>query len=812
MIADLKYAVRSLSKTPGFTLVAVLTMAIAIGACTSLFSVLQAVVLRPLPYPNPATLVSLWGINHQINAQSPTLSWPKFEAFRERKDVFSEISMSAGNGFTLTEGTGEAELVSALHVTANFLPVLGLKPSRGRIFTAEEDTEGGPPVVMISHQLWQNRFGADAEILGRVLHLDGVARTVIGILPEKMPVPFNQVAILVPRPFELPYLEPEIRRRVTLHNAYARLAPGVTLEQANRRLKEMAAQFKAANPAHPDSANDNEVRTLTQQVIGNLGRTFWTLAGAVAAVLLIASANIANLFLVRLSSRQKEIAVRLSLGARRGEIIRQFLAESVVFNLVAGALGVLLGWWSLRGIQMLAGSQIPRANEIALDPGVLIFSVGLALFSALIIALYPALQASRIDVQTVLKDSSRGSGGGMAAKSFRHFLVVAQVALSLGLLICAGLLVVSFHRVQQVELGFDPTGRAYGSVNLPISRYGTPELIREFSRRLDEKLNHAPALERGGAILGLPLIKYGSSLDAAYAVKGRSVPPLQERPRAKLRQATIAYFATLGIQLKTGRLFTVDDRFGGELVAIINESFARKLFPEGNPADQFLLMGVDAATAIRIVGVIKDVKSAGLAEPAPDEIYFHEDQLVLHGRSMSVIAQAKPGMESAAVIAELRRIVAEVDSAVALSSTQTMDDLVSQSIGVQRVTMALLITFAGIAALLAAVGVYSVMAYVVAQRTGEIGVRMALGASEGSIAKMILRDGAIQVGTGLALGLFVAFAASKLLQQALYEVKPFDPLVFGVVTLAFALIAAVGCLIPARRATKVDPLVAFRDN
>jgi putative ABC transport system permease protein len=805
-MSDLRFALRSLLKTPGFTTVAVLTMAVAIGACAALFSVLQAVVLRPLPYPNPDTLVSIWSLNSERNLEAPALSWAKFEAYRERKDVFAEISMSAGNGFTLTEGTGEPEQVAGQHVSQNFLPVLGLSLARGRNFTADEDREGGPPVVILGHDLWQRRFNADPAILGRTVQIDGVARTVVGILPAKMPVPFNTTSLLVPRPLELPFLNPQQRNNAIVHTALARLAPGVTLAQANLRLQEMNAQFKAANPAHMDAQNRNELRTLTQQVLGNLGRTFWTLAGAVAAVLLIACANIANLFLARVSARQKEIAVRLSLGARRGEIIRQFIAESAVFSLAAGALGLLLAWWSLRGIQVLAGTQIPRADEIALDPGVLAFSLAASLIAALLIGLYPALQASRTDVQMVLKDTSRGAGGGTAAKAFRHLLVVAQVALSLTLLICAGLLVLSFYKLQKADLGFDPAGRATGIVNLPSSKYNKPELTREFYRRLDERLAATPELAAGGAITGLPLS--GSGFFSPYAVKGRPLPPVTERPIASFRPSTPGYFAAAGLRLKAGRFFTSQDRFGGENVALINESFARKLFPNEDPLEQYFLIGPNGDTPVRIVGVVKDVKSAGLAVPPPDEIYFPREQR--GGAFMQVVAQAKPGLSAAAVIPVLRRVLAEIDPNVALAQPLTMDDLVSQSIGVQRVTMALLITFAAIAALLAAVGVYSVMAYAVTQRTGEIGVRMALGASTASILGLVLRAGALQVGTGLLLGLVGAFTASKLLQQALYDVKPFDPLVFASVAAFFALVSTLACLIPARRAARLDPTLALR--
>lgn len=805
-MSDLRFALRSLLKTPGFTLVAVLTMAIAIGASSAVYTVLQAVVLRPLPYPNPDTLVGVWAINRERSLEVPALSWAKYEAYRTRTDVFAEMTMSAGNGFTLTDGTGEPEQVFGLHASANFLGLLGLSPSQGRTFTPADDLEGAAPVVLISPQLWRSRFASDPGIIGRAIQVNGAVHEVVGLLPEKMPVPFNNVGVIVPRPAELPYLTAQQRPNAIVHQCLARLAPGVTLEQAQLRVREMAAQFKAANPSHIDANNQSELRTLSQQVLGNLNRTFWTLAGAVAAVLLIGCANIANLFLARVCGRQKEIAVRLSLGARRREIVRQFLAESLVFTVLAGALGVLMAWWSLQGIQALAGPQLPRADEIALDPGVLAFSLAVALVAGLVIGAYPAWQASRTDVQCVLKDSGRGTFGGRAARLFCHVLVVAQVALSLTLLICAGLLVVSFFKLQRAELGFRVEGRAVGAVNLPAAKYNQPELTREFYRQLQQRLDTAPELAAGGAIFGLPLGGIGSI--SPYAIQGRPLAPLHERPLASIRMVTPGYFRTIGIQLRAGRLFTEQDRFGGENVAVINETLAKKLFPNESPLDHAFIIGPNSDTIVRIVGVIRDVKSAGLASPPPDEIYYPRDQR--GGAFMSVVVQAKPGLQAAAAIPVLRRIVAELDPGVALANPQTLEQIVEQSIGVQRVTMTLLICFAAIATLLASVGVYSVMAYSVAQRTGEIGVRMALGAGAPDILALMLRTGAVQISCGLALGLFGAFAATRLLQQGLYEVRALDPAIFAAVAVAFALIAATACLIPARRATRVDPMTALR--
>ncbi|MBI5768320.1 MAG: ABC transporter permease [Verrucomicrobia bacterium] len=806
MLSDFRFALRSLTKTPGFTAVAVLTMAVAIGACTALFSVLQAVVLRPLPYPDPDNLVSVWAVNRERNLQAPAISWDKFLAFRERKDVFRELSLSAGNAFTLTEGKGEPEQVFGQQVSANFLPVLGLTPARGRNFHEDEDRAGGAPVAMISQRLWQTRFGSDPAIIGRVIQIDGVAREVIALLPPTMPVPFNNTDVVVTQARELPYLQPQQRDYAVFHQAIGRLAPGVTLEQASARLREMARQFATANAGKLDAANENEARTLTTQVLGNLGQTFWTLAGAVAAVLLIACANIANLFLARVSARQKEIAVRMSLGARPAEVVRQFLTESLVFTAVASVLGVLLAWWSLQGIQFLAGQQLPRGNEIVLDGGVLAFAVGVALFGGLLIGVYPAIQAARTDVGSVLKDNTRGAGGGSAARSFRHLLVIAQIALSLTLLICAGLLVRSFYRLRHAEPGFATTGRAFGVINLPAARYGTPELIREFYARAQERLRTVPGLERAALTANLPLA--GGGFLSPYLVQGRPVVPFSERPLATISNVSADYFATIGITLKSGRFFADTDRASSQQVAIINTTLARKLFPAGDALDHSFVIGPNSDIITRIVGIVQDVKTNGLNVPPPDEIYY---PLTQRGPGFcNLVGLAKPGLAAPAVIPLLRRALAELDPALALATPQTLDDLLTQSIGVQRLTLALLLAFAAIAALLATVGVYSVMAYAVTQRTGEIGVRLALGASRRDILQLILRSGAVQIGLGLLLGLAGALAASRLLTQALYEVKPFDPAVFAIVAVFFAVIATLACLIPARRATRVDPIEALR--
>lgn len=807
MLTDLRFACRALWRTPSFTLLAVLTMGVAIGACSALFSALHAVVLRPLPYPKPDSLVSIWLINPEKKAEIVALSWAKYEIYREAKDVFADFAMSGNANFTLTEGNGDPEQVAGLYVTANFLPVLGLALERGRNFLPEEDRAGGPDVAIISHALWQNRFAGDANILGATVLFDGTPRQVIGVLPRKMPAPYSAVSVLVPRPLELPYLNPQQRISSISHQAVARLAPGVTLAQAQSRLHELQQRFKAENPSHIDAQNQNEVRTLTQQVIGNVGRTFWLLAAAVGAVFLIACSNIANLFLARISAREREIAIRMSLGARRGMIIRQFLLESFLFSSVASVLGLTIAAWAVRGIQILAGPQLPRGEEIALNDAALLTAVVAALLASFAIGLYPALQASRTHVGAALKDGGRGLAGSVGSRRFRNGLVIAQLAMSLVLLVCSGLLVRTFGNLQSTELGYAVEGRAVGSISLPASRYPTPDSTRDFFTRLQEKLRQAPELAGGGAVTGAPLA--GNPFFTPYAVAGRPLPPAHERGISAIRMVTPDYFTTLGMVIRQGRAFTDADRPDSEPVAVINETLARKLFPNQSALDQKLILGSAAGTPpLRIVGILGDVRSASIGEPPADEIYIPRQQR--GGSTMHVVGQARPGLDAAAVLPVLRRLVAELDPNLALGSPQTMPALAKGALGIQRVTMALLLVFAAIANLLATVGVYSVMAYTVTLRRREIAVRVALGANRRDILGTVLRGAFGQIAAGVGLGLAGAFFATRLLESTLYQVAPLDPAVFGYSVLLFLVASLAACLLPARRSLSVDPISALR--
>lgn len=804
---------RVFTSAPGFAAVAVFTIAVAIGANSALFSVLNAVVLRPLDFPHPDSIVRYWAADRERNIDEPVIFWSKWLDLQANQTVFSHLAVSVANGATVTDG-GEPEQVPTLLASSDFLPLLGLTPTLGRVFTAAEDKAGAPHVALISQRLWEQRYGKSPDVLGQAITLDGTPFTIVGVLP-RLPVPFHTPDVIHPRPYEVSFLGPN-REFAGVWQVTGRLKPGVTRAAAEAQVLDLHRRFVATNPTHPDTASVPRLRPLADEVYGDLNATFWVLAGAVGAVLLIACANLANLALARLSTRRKEIAVRASLGATRADIVRQFLFESLVLAGVGGALGLLVATWSLEGIRLLAGDQLPRGGDIALDRTVLAFTVAVTSLTALLIGLYPAIEASRTDVQVVLKDAGRGNAGNQGRR-FRSVLVVAEVALSMVLLICAGLLLASFVKLQRTQLGFDPAGIATGVLNLPRDRYGKPEVAREFYRQLQEKLDAAPELAAGGATTVMPLTDSASF--TPYSVHGRPILPMPERPLVGIRTVTTGWFKAMGVRLAAGRIFDADDRPlpPGETpnshsaatgVCIVNEQLAHKLFPGESALGRTLLFGPRAEARVEIVGVIRNVKTGGVSQPVPDEVYFPRSQR--GGAFMTVVGQARPGLAAEAVHPVLRRLVREVDPTLALAQPGTGPQLVRASLAVPRLMMTLLLAFAAIAALLAAVGIYSVMAYSVAHRTGEIGVRIALGATAGNILTLVLRGALGLLAFGLALGLGGAVAATRLLQETLYEVSPLDPLVFAAVSAFFAAVALLACLVPARRALRIDPIAALR--
>jgi predicted permease len=800
---NIRFALRSLAKTPGFTLVAVLTIAVGIGANTALFSVFDRLILRPTSFPEPASLVALWAINNEAGFVAPAVSWPRYEEIRAHTTSFSSIANSAFDNFTLT-GSGEPVQLNGLRVTPDFFTTLGVPLLHGRGFTAGEDVPDGPAVCILSHELWQTRFGGREGMIGETILLNGTAWQVVGILPPHLSNPFSQVQIFAPRVFEVTGLTPvQVQVGAGYSQPIARLKPGTSLTRANAELAALSKHYGGQFPAKLDAPNLSEARDYNAALTGNLQPTFYTLLAAVAFVLLIACANVASLFLGRLAARRKEIAVRQSLGASRGRIVRQFLVESLLFSTIAGGLGVLLALWSLSALQTVLASQLPPNTTLSLDWPALGFTAGVTLLSGLLVGLAPALQASRPRLVEVLKDNARGSSGGRAG-SFRATLIVTQVALSIVLLVGSSLLLLSFLRLQRTPPGFDPKGVASAFVGIPLNRYKTRPAQAEFFRQVAEHLRASPQVKAAAIGLGLPLNGFGAR--APYSIGGRPVLPLPQRPLANFQVVDEDFFRLLRIPLREGRAFTAQDRDGAPGACIINESLAKHLFPGESALGKILMRGRDAELKHEIVGVIADVKSNGLTAPVPDEIYYPLRQIGQPGMTVIARTDQDPNLLQAVI----RSAVAAVDPNQPISFFQTMEAGLAQTLGVQQIVATLTAVFAGLALALAAVGLYSVLAYSVAQRSVEIGIRMALGAQRGQVISLVMHSGLKLVALGVVIGLVAAAVAARLIQTLLYAVQPLDPLVYGGVALLFGLIAALACLVPSLRASRIDPLVALR--
>jgi predicted permease len=806
---DLKFAVRALTKSPGFTAVAVLTIAVAIGANTALFSIFDRLVLNPLDLPEANRLVRIWTNNTERNVVGPVMSVPKYELFVEQQTSFSGIATYGFGGHTLVRENADPEQLPSLSVTQSWVPTLGLQLALGRNFTKEEDTPGGPPVTILGHDVWRNKFGARENIIGETVMLNGIGHTVVGVLPPQLPAPISFIQLVVPRPLEPPGLTPEqVRGGAGFLQVTARLKPGVSYEQADAEVRTISQRYKDAFPTRLDAGNNNELRTWTEEIVGPVRPTFYMLLTAVAFVLLIACANVSNLFLSRLTARHKEIAVRLSMGATRQQLIRQFLTETAVFCTVATLLGVLLAIWSLDGLERLLVNQFQFSTntQFTLNAATLGFTIGLSALACSIIGLVPAWQASRVNLSEVLKDNSRGTPGGAKGGKFRAFLVVAEVALSVLLLIGSSLLLVSFIKLQRTPPGFNPQGIGGAFLNIPAQRYaaGSPQVL--FLDQIIEKLRAHPQVKSVAAGTSLPVGGFGAR--TIYAIKGQPVPTADKRPVASLFIVTEDYFSMFSIPLKEGRLLTPQDRADTPGVCIINESFAKKLFPGKSALGESLLRGPRADIPHEIVGIVGDVKSGGLNTPPPDTVYFPFRQLP---RGFLTLAARTDG-DPAVLQNILRSAVASVDNTLATSNFQTMDAAIRNSLGLQRITAWLTGVFAGVALVLSAVGLYSVLAYAVTQRTSEIGIRMALGADKGQVVNLILSQGMKLVAIGLVIGLAASAAGTRLLSSLLYQIEPLNPLVFGGVTVLFALVAVLACLLPSLRASRIDPLVALRSE
>src|SRR5262245_17998870 len=805
LFQDLRFGVRMLIKQSGFTLIAMLTLALGIGANTAIFSVVNAVLLRALPYPEPGRLVRFWESNPGRGWLEFAASAPNFADWRKQQSVCEQLAAYEFNTFNFT-GSGEPERVAALRVTANLFSVLGVAPAHGRDFLSEDEQSGRNHVAILSDGLWQRRFGADPNLIGRQIQLSGESYTIVGVMPPRLQL--TQGTELW-TPLTLVTLDPAGANRSTGHNlsVIGRLKPGVGLAQAQVSMDTIARQLEQQ---YPESNTGWGVRMNTFYdwiVPEQIRRSMLTLFAAVGFVLLISCANVANLLLARASARRLEMAIRAAMGASRWRVMRQLLAESALLSALGGLVGSSLAFWCTNLIKASTALNIPRLNETRLDVKALGFTFLIALGAGLIFGLAPAWQASRLALNETLKEGGR-SGGGKRQRLLGA-LVIAEVALALTLLVGAGLMIRSFMHLQNVPLGFEPNHVLTMRLALPTAKYGQGAPRVNFFNQLLQRLRATPGVIDASAIYNLPLA--GGDWAEEVTLAGRAAAPSGTPLPAEVNAVTPRYFQTMGIPLLAGRDFTEQDRGAfwiGESpwTLIVNETFARCCWPNENPIGKRSRFGDNVFGTV--IGVVGDVRSQSLEREARPAFYVSHGHFSWPALTIVVRASAPPE----AMTAALRAQVYALDHDLPVYNIRPMERIVSNAAGQPRFQTLLLGLFSAAALSLAAIGIYGVMAYTVTQRTHEIGVRMALGARTRDTLRHVLGQGMKLVLIGATLGLAGAFVAARALKSMLFGVSPADPLTFAAVTVFLALVAFAACWIPARRATKVDPLVALRHN
>ena len=804
---DLRFAMRQIRKSPGFTSLAVITLAIGIGMNTAIFSLIQDLFLRGLPFSEPERVVRIYGESKERDLKQMPFSVPKFWHYRDGQTVFSSIAADWGNGFIMT-GSGEPIQLLGGNVTANYFELLGIHPILGRNFLPEEENKGD--VVMVTESFWRKHFNSDPAILGRSITLNGVPNAIIGVLPN-LPISWfgRDSEIFANKPFELPGLTKDrLMRGVSFMRVTARLKPGISLSQAQAAMPALFQSYKEQHPETADNTWSPYLVSAAEDVTGDLRPAFLTLLAAVSAVLLIACSNVANLLLVRFTGRKREIALRMALGAERRGIVRLFVFESTLVSVIAGILGLFLALWTVSIVPKLAGQNIPLESELKLQWPVLIFTMGLSLITGLLMGLYPAWQSSRADLVDGLKEGGRGASGSRGQHRFRRGLVAAQVGLSVVLLAGAAMLISSFVRLSGQESGFRSDRVWAGGIGLPPAQYPDPATRARFAERLQAELQTAPGVEAAAITDAVPLS--GNRSSSPYARLDGDPVPVNQRPLGLTRSVSPGYFRTLKIPLLSGRDFTEQDKTDSRLVVILSTSTAKKLFPNENPIGHQILFGTDNGNGLpaEVIGVVGDVRSQELSKSNDVEFYRPWPQRSAPFLNVVVRSATKPEATAGIVRSALNKI----DHGLPILQPNTLDAIVSQSLGQQRLTMTLLGVFAGIALLLAVVGIYGAVAYTVEQRTGEIGVRMALGAQTTDVLRLVVRQGMNPVILGLIIGLAGTFAVGRLIATQLYQISPYDPFLLGAATIGLAISALLACVIPARRATLVDPIQALRSE
>lgn len=796
---DLRFGARMLAKNPGFTLVAVITLALGIGANAAIFSVVNSVLLRPLPFDEPESIVWLWDTQPQLPTAPASL--PDFLDWKQQSQSFEHMAAFLSGSMFFDTGDGALD-TSVGFVTPEMFALFRVAPILGRTFTEEETLPGRSRVAVLSHAIWQSRFGSDPNVIEKTIQLSGAVHTVIGVMPAGFSFP-NQADIWRPLPIDPKQLDrgPHYLRVV------GRLKGEVTFAQAQAEMSALAARL-AEQYQEKIAGHGVKLEPINDVIVGDIRPTLLILQGAVAFVLLIACANVANLLLARVGARQKEIALRSALGASRLRIVRQLLTESVMLSSGGGAVGLVVATWGVKWLVSLGPDTLPRVREIGVDPRAVFFTLLISVATGVLFGLAPALHMSKSDLTVALKEGGRSSAGPLGNR-LRSVLVISEVALSLVLLVGAGLLVRSFAKLNQVDAGFNPSRVLTLGVTLFRNKYPADEQVASFYSQILERVASAPGVVSAGAISELPLS--GSNTNDYFTIEGRPAVPKEERPLTEYRVVTPRYFESMGIPLLAGRDFVETDTKQSPNVIVINEAFVRQHFAEENPLGRRINLQGQERDPPLIVGVVGNVRDLGLDEQPTPEAYvpFLQDPLSnTYQRSLTIVVRTKSDPQ--AMAEPLRAELISMDGSLPVYALKPMTDYMRDSLSRRQFNMILLSIFGGVALLLAAVGIYGVISYSVTQRTHEIGIRMALGARARDVQKMVVRQGMMLALGGVAIGLLASLALMRLMEALLFGVSVNDGPTFSVIALLLTFVALAACCIPARRATRVDPLAALR--
>ena len=817
LVRDLRYALRALAKSPGFAVAAILSLAIGIGANTAIFSIMSALLLHPLPYQDSDRLVIMWNTSPGLGIMRDWFSTAQYFDIKNNHHGFEQVAIALGGSYNLT-GNGDPERVGVTRVSHELLPMLGAKAYLGRLFTAEDDQSGSPQIAILTYGMWARRYGSDPKMVGRQIIINSHLYQVVGVLPRTFNLPHevlptlestNQNEILIPMRFAA---NPTEERGHEDYNIVGKLRPGVSLEQARAEMDTITARLRQAHPEvyPPNGKLTFIILPLLEQVVGNVRHTLWLLLAAVGCVLLIACANIANLMLSRALARQREIALRTAVGATATRIIRQLLTESVLLAVCGGGLGVILALISVHWTRILGPRSVPRLADVGIRGDALLFTLLISVASGILFGLAPALRVASVNLLSTLKDSERGSAGTSAmwgrGNNLRRLLVIGELAISVVVLIVAGLLLRSFAQLQQVAPGFNPTNVLTLELTMLGDKYKDPQVLRASFHELWQRLERLPGVVSAGGISSLPLSE--SYAWGPINVEGHVLPPGEKFVNADERIVSGHYFETMQIPLLKGRLFNDQDTADKPRVLVVDDNMAQQLWPNEDPLGKRVSISDLAATPewATVIGVVGRVKQYTLDADSRIALYLPEDQYIGRAMNIALRTNTDPASMAGAVNHELH----DLDRDLPTYRVITMDQRIAESLSRRRFTTILLALFAGLALALATVGIYGVMAYLVSQGTRELGIRMALGATQPAILRMVIRQGLALALCGVGIGLMAAVVFARLVSGLLFGVRSTDPVTFGAIAILLTAVAMLASYIPARRAAKIDPMISLR--